>query len=636
MSRTFAVFLILAAAGCGGGGEAGGADEGSGLLSFEQPAEGVPFTTGPVPFRLDFEPLELAFETLEVTLDGQLQEGPFLFSSSQILVTVLVEEPGDHLVEVSILARLSAEDEFTEESVALPFTTVAGIPNPGLPLRYTQLGAGPIAQFGLATVAIEDVDEDGFEDFLVGSPRSSAGLLFGGLVELRSGQDGSVVRSWTGPEFSEFGAALAVVPDLDGDGVSDLAVGAPGDSTEFFEAGGVTLFSVVSGQELWHYSGEATRERAGFALSAIDDLDGDGVGEVIVGSAFSETENGFNTGSIRVLSGADGAVLLRRSGPEPGVQFGVSVGALDDLDGDGLADLAVGSWGDRDAGPSAGAVYAVSGATGDTIWKTLGLIPDDHLGRNLAVVADFDGDGFRDLVVGAPEALRAGLVGVGEVRVLSGFEGGDLLTLGGIAAEERFGQQVVPLEDWNGDGVGEWGLAAPFQFNYVGRVQIHDGATGEELHRLEGPPTIGLFGTSLTSLGDQDGNGVPELIVGAPFESGEDVELLGSVRVFGGVTEAILEASVLGWDAEGQTRMRLVARIPERLAGQAFLLVGKQDGVTTVLATGQIPRSLVLAWEMPQGEDSQGNSELSFVVQDPGGGVIRSAALKWGAPPFGG
>ena len=95
MSRTFAVFLILAAAGCGGGGEAGGADEGSGLLSFEQPAEGVPFTTGPVPFRLDFEPLELAFETLEVTLDGQLQEGPFLFSSSQILVTVLVEEPGD-------------------------------------------------------------------------------------------------------------------------------------------------------------------------------------------------------------------------------------------------------------------------------------------------------------------------------------------------------------------------------------------------------------------------------------------------------------------------------------------------------------------------------------------------------------
>lgn len=621
------VAIPLLLAGCGSDSEEVSATS---LLSFVQPVQTVAYESGPIPFEVVYAPLEIFAPTLEVLLNGELQPGPFVVTSSELLITVVVEEPGPHTIEVSVFGREDEDAEFEEQKVTLGFTVVPAEPSPTLPLVYTEYGEATIAQFGVVLETLQDVDDDGIRDFLTGSPRSSAGGSFSGLVELRSGASGSLLRSWTGPDFSEFGASLSFLDDLDDDGLWDFVVGAPSDSSAFLEGGSVTAYSSATGQELWRFEGESDLERAGFDLATIEDRDGDGLREVLVGSAFSHTPVGFNSGSIRILSGSDGSVLLYRDGPDPGVQFGVSVGGLDDIDGDGTADLAVGAWGDTDAGPSAGAVYGVSGSTGELLWKAIGKLTDDHLGRDLDTIEDFDGDGFRDLLVGVPEAVREPFTSIGEVRVVSGSDGSELLTISGTQNKERLGQQLARIDDWNGDGVGEWALAAPYRFNYIGRVLVHDGATGELLHEVLGPPNPGLFGTGLASLDDLDGNGVPELLVGAPFDSSSELAFAGSVRVFGGASEVLLTKSTLARGDSGVVSLRVQGSVPPGLIGAPFALEAGQGLSRFVLATGSIPESGWMVWELPLAA-IDGTTELSLSVRGEDGSLLRSASVNLSA-----
>ena len=287
-ARIACLLSPLALTGCGGSDSSAAAP--LSLLEFVQPAQSVVYEAGPIPFQVLYAPLEVLAPTLTVVLDGEPQPGPFVVSNDAILVTVAVEEPGPHTIAVSVLGREDPSDEFQEEQIQLNFTVVPAEPAPTLPLVYAQFGEASIAQFGITLESIDDVDGDGTSDYLAGSPRSSSGGLLSGLVELRSGSTGELLQEWTGPEVSEFGAALASLGDLDGDGLGDFAVGAPNDSTGFLEGGAVFAYSSATGQELWRYEGGSDLERAGFDLAETSDYDGDGIGELLVGSAFSHTE----------------------------------------------------------------------------------------------------------------------------------------------------------------------------------------------------------------------------------------------------------------------------------------------------------------------------------------------------------
>ncbi|MHC4837703.1 MAG: hypothetical protein ACYTF3_05910, partial [Planctomycetota bacterium] len=197
----------------------------------------------------------------------------------------------------------------------------------------------PGETLGRDLALLGDVDGDGVGDFLVAAEDD---------VLLLSGADGD--RLWTIPGDGNSVPRLAVIGDSDGDGVSDLAVGRWLDSTPSLRStGSVSVYSGATGTLLFEVYGTADDESFGYDVDGIDDLDGDGIDDLMVGARRT-------TGTVSeatILSGLDGTVIDRLASP---TTFISEVGDAGDIDGDGRRDLLVG-------GDGGDAVFVYSGAT---------------------------------------------------------------------------------------------------------------------------------------------------------------------------------------------------------------------------------------------------------------------------------
>ena len=138
--------------------------------------------------------------------------------------------------------------------------------------------------------------------------------------------------------------------------------------------------------------------------------------------------------------------------------LGPPIAEVGDLDGDGLRDLLVGAPGSLGCGPVvAGSVTAASGASGITILVATGASPGDRFGASVADAGDVDGDGVADLLVGAPGADPAGLTDAGQVVILSGITGVALLTVDGTSSLDHLGFSLAGMGDLDADGIDDCG-----------------------------------------------------------------------------------------------------------------------------------------------------------------------------------
>ena len=376
--------------------------------------------------------------------------------------------------------------------------------------------------------------------------------------------------------FDGFGSSAASLGDLDGDGVSDLAVGAFRDDDGGTNRGAVWVLAlnsdgtVKSHRKISDTEGGFTgvldnADYFGTSIAPLGDLDGDGVVDLAVG-AIGDDDGGSGRGAVWVLFlNSDGTVKAHQKisdteGGFTGVlddsdSFGVSAASLGDLDGDGVVDLAVGVWGDDDGGLERGAVWVLflnSDGTvkshqkiSDTVGGFTGVLADsDYFGNSAASLGDLDGDGVTDLAVGAYDADGGGAFGNrGAVWVLflnsdgtvkahqkiSDTEGG---FTGVLDDSDYFGASAASLGDLDGDGVtdlavGAWldddgggafgnrGAVWVLFLNSDGTVKAH-----QKISDTVGGFTGVLddsdsFGMSTASLGDLDGDGVTDLAVGA-------------------------------------------------------------------------------------------------------------------------
>lgn len=315
------------------------------------------------------------------------------------------------------------------------------------------VGSGAGVRLGYAVTGVGDVDGDGHADFAAGAPRENAAL---GQVFVHSGQTGAVLFSRTGSATGDgFGASLDGRWDLDGDGVRDLIVGADqelaaltGYVRAFSIAGDATIFS-ISGSSL---GGSAPLDRFGESLSGVPDLSGDGLPDVLIGAPGFDA-GAPDTGAAFLVLGTTGALLGLRLGAQAGEQYGFSVQGLDDVSGDGESELVVGApFHATGGGGGAGRVETVSGPGAVPVpWLTLEGSPGSQLGRRLARAGDWDGDGTGDLVVSAStESVLA--PGGGTVRVVSGADGSVLHEQFGSNANDFLGQAVAGELDLSGDG----------------------------------------------------------------------------------------------------------------------------------------------------------------------------------------
>ena len=295
-----------------------------------------------------------------------------------------------------------------------------------------------------------------------------------------------------------FGSSLATVGDVNGDGIDDVIAGVPQGSASMRAAGSARLLSGADGSLLEEFSGLSEGDAFGASVSGAGDVNGDGTPDLIVGAPL-DSQGGFHAGSARVFSGSDGAVLWTFSGNAPGEQLGRAVAGAGDVDGDGFADLLIGA---PHAGADAGAALLRSGADGGLLHTFAGQ-PGSLAGTAVVALGDVDGDGNGDVALSAPAE------GAGAVRIHSGIDGSLLHTLTS-ASGALFGSALANAGDLDADGIDDLIVGQP---GTDLSVHVFSGASGAGLLHL---PTGWECGTSLAGVGDINGDGVGDLAAGAP------------------------------------------------------------------------------------------------------------------------
>jgi hypothetical protein len=251
--------------------------------------------------------------------------------------------------------------------------------------------------FGHIALAVPDLDGDGRADVIVSAPNT---VLDGGPRGIVDAYGANGTRIWraVGALYDGLGWQIAPAGDHDGDGIEDLWVGAPSNPTQ----GHVYLLSGRDGHVLVTISGTQGSEGFGWYVVPIGDLDGDGQSDVAIGAP-AAVIGGAQRGAVILASSATGLPIREIVGDVPDHLFGEMLAPLDDIDGDGIADLAVGAPGGQvESAPGSSEVYIMSGATGARLHLLTGIEEGELYGRMLATLDDLDGDGARDLAIGAP------------------------------------------------------------------------------------------------------------------------------------------------------------------------------------------------------------------------------------------
>ncbi|MHC5210356.1 MAG: FG-GAP repeat domain-containing protein [Planctomycetota bacterium] len=379
----------------------------------------------------------------------------------------------------------------------------------------------------------------------------------------------------------QVGHALALSPDVDGDGYPDLLVSVRGRRIEWRSGRG--------GAPLNHFVPPVALATFGSSIASAGDVDADGAPDVIAGAyelsyfpACYEGCVGFTPGRAFVFSGADGSVL-HELGEQFGsdYEFGWSVSGLGDVDGDGHDDVAVGApafyyaW-----NKAAGHVTAFSGADGSPIWTRTGDALGDAFGTSLARLEDRDGDGVGELAVGAS--------GGAYVSILSGADGAEQLRLGGGSNVSDI--DVSSAGDVDGDGVEDVAVVMElYSLPALGGLIVFSGADGRVLSSAVPALAVGLepwgFGIGLSGGADVDGDGAPDLVVGCTSRGA--VGILrndGSVvGVHGSFTQGVISTLMV------DTRAAVPLLLPDQTGdGRAEIALGEPwapgGGRVTVLS----------------------------------------------------
>jgi len=438
-----------------------------------------------------------------------------------------------------------------------------------------------VGNLGASIAALGDVNGDTFADIAIGAPGREDTDDMGIVVIYHGGADGmtEVARVQGTQPGAQFGATVGRAGNVDGDGEGDgegdgvyFAVGAPGydgiaGTLTLTDTGRLYVYSahitgaITDTAAYASITGQQAGARLGAAFSA-GDVNGDGYDDLIVGAPGYDVLSDV-TGST-VLTDA-GRVLVYHGGPtddiatiisetswtasgdRAGAHFGSALAILGDTNGDGYADLTVGAPGRADVQPDEGAAYVYRGGPAGLstvpIWVTH---PTDQanarFGEAVATAGDVNGDGYADLVVGAPGYAREQMEEGGAFVYHSGPTGltnAPAWQVTGEGEKILLGWSVANAGDVNGDGYDDLLVGAPHydgNLTEQGAVYLYAGGPGgpatTPLWTAEGGQAWARLGQAMAA-GDVNGDGYADVILGVPLYDHE-MHDDGQVRVYYG------------------------------------------------------------------------------------------------------
>ncbi|MCF2489865.1 FG-GAP-like repeat-containing protein [Dyadobacter sp. CY347] len=402
------------------------------------------------------------------------------------------------------------------------------------------------AQSGFAVASAGDVNGDGYSDVIVGAPLFDSSkpnqgaffIYFGASSGLNT--NGILVTGDNKVADAYFGSALSGAGDVNGDGFSDVVVGSWGYSNQDFEEGAAYIF--YGSQAGINLTGTKIESdlfiaRFGKSVASAGDINGDGFSDVIIGApGFSNGEN--REGGAYIYLGSQTGISSLASYVLESNQslsdYGSSVASAGDINGDGFSDVVVGAYKyDNAVETDLGAAFiymgSASGMPSTPAVILLGQQQSAQFGYAVSTAGDLNGDGYSDVIIGSPNYTN-GQNGEGAVSVYMASFGGlgisktaKVLIEGGQSGG-AFGRSVACAGDVNGDGFSDVIVGEPLRDNGAnlkeGRAIVYFGSFSENLNLksiISSSQAGAELGNSVASAGDVNGDGFSDVIVGAPL-----------------------------------------------------------------------------------------------------------------------